>query len=261
MLDLETFVGDIHDYMRQVVAPLVKRIADLEHELAERESLPDTLDIVQETVRNAGFEELIRLQVAQTVREHFAENPVLDGAPGPQGEKGEKGEKGDKGDVGQVGEPGKPGLDGAEGLKGQRGEKGDKGESGVGLAGAMIDRDGQLVLTLADGTTRNLGLVVGRDAFGLEDFSSDYDIDKGLTLRFAAGGVEKSFTHRLPIPVHKGFWRDGFKARAGEAWTHDGSLWIARQTTKARPCHENKAEWALAARKGRDGIDPATVKL
>jgi hypothetical protein len=41
--------------------------------------------------------------------------------------------------------------------------KGDKGDSGVGIAGAVIDRVGGLVLTLSDGSTKDLGQVVGRD--------------------------------------------------------------------------------------------------
>lgn len=36
-------------------------------------------------------------------------------------------------------------------------------KDGVGLAGALIDRDGALVVTLTDGTLRTLGQVVGRD--------------------------------------------------------------------------------------------------
>src|SRR5690606_5430207 len=36
--------------------------------------------------------------------------------------------------------------------------------SGVGLAGAMINRSGELVITLSDGKLENLGLVVGKDA-------------------------------------------------------------------------------------------------
>lgn len=52
-----------------------------------------------------------------------------------------------------------------KGERGERGEPGEsiKGETGVGLAGALIDRSGVLVLTLSDGTTRDLGVVVGKD--------------------------------------------------------------------------------------------------
>lgn len=49
------------------------------------------------------------------------------------------------------------------GEKGERGDFGPQGKDGVGVAGAVIDRSGVLVLTLTDGTTRDLGMVVGKD--------------------------------------------------------------------------------------------------
>ena len=52
---------------------------------------------------------------------------------------------------------------GEKGERGDRGEPGEPGRDGVGLAGAIIDRSGVLVLTLTDGTTRELGAVVGKD--------------------------------------------------------------------------------------------------
>src|SRR3546814_16396699 len=39
----------------------------------------------------------------------------------------------------------------------------EKGAPGVGLAGAMIDRAGTLVVTTRDGQAHNLGLIVGKD--------------------------------------------------------------------------------------------------
>ena len=48
-------------------------------------------------------------------------------------------------------------------VQGERGEKGEKGDTGVGVAGAVIDREGNLVLTLSDGKAVNLGAVVGKD--------------------------------------------------------------------------------------------------
>lgn len=52
---------------------------------------------------------------------------------------------------------------GEVGEKGDRGESGIQGRDGVGIAGALIDRSGVLVLTLSDGSTRDLGIVVGKD--------------------------------------------------------------------------------------------------
>jgi hypothetical protein len=50
---------------------------------------------------------------------------------------------------------------------------------------------------------------------------------------------------------YRGFWRDGLKAKRGDAFTHDGSLWYASRATNDRPCNES-ADWAVVARKGRD---------
>jgi len=80
MLNVEAFVADLHDYLRQAIAPLTKRIADLEGELGKQ-----------------------------------------NGEPGP---------------------------------------KGDQGEPGFGVAGAMIDRAGHLVLTLSNGEAKDVGPVI-----------------------------------------------------------------------------------------------------
>ena len=75
--------------------------------------------------------------------------PARDGAPGRDGERGLDG---------------KPGLDGKDGLPGERGlhgEAGAPGRDGLGLAGALITREGHLTLTLSDGTAKDLGTVIG----------------------------------------------------------------------------------------------------
>lgn len=49
------------------------------------------------------------------------------------------------------------------GEKGERGDRGEQGPSGVGVAGAMIDRGGVLILTLSNGQHCELGPVTGKD--------------------------------------------------------------------------------------------------
>jgi hypothetical protein len=41
----------------------------------------------------------------------------------------------------------------------EKGERGDRGETGLGIAEALIDRDGALVLTFTDGSVKNLGTI------------------------------------------------------------------------------------------------------
>ncbi len=76
------------------------------------------------------------------------------------GEAGEQGPQGDKGDTGEQGPQGEKGDTGEQGPQGPQGEKGD---TGVGIASVVIDENGCLVITLTDGTVKNLGNVIGED--------------------------------------------------------------------------------------------------
>jgi hypothetical protein len=64
---------------------------------------------------------------------------------------------------------------------------------------------------------------------------------------------KKSFVTRLAACAPGGFYRDGMKALPLQVVTHDGCAWVALKETKAKPCHENKDDWQLLVRKGRDG--------
>jgi hypothetical protein len=146
-------------------------------------------------------------------------------------------------------------------------------KDGVGLAGAMIDRDGALQITMTNGEVKSLGKVVGEDgknglsldAFEMEYLPESHEIQVKATaagrakeLRYPAGGIRPA-----------GYWREGTKAQPNEAWVHDGSLWIAKTATASKP--ESRSEdWIIAARKGRDGETtiktvnggpPAPIKL
>lgn len=153
----------------------------------------------------------------------------------------------------------KDGRDGIDGEDGERGEPGEKGADGLGLAGAMIDREGSLLVTLTNGEVKSLGPVVGKDgkdgqdglsldAFDLEYIEETHEIcvkascaGRTKELRYPAGGIRP-----------QGYWRDGAKAKAGEAWVHDGSLWIATKDNSIKP-DTTSGLWIIAARKGRDG--------
>lgn len=132
-----------------------------------------------------------------------------------------------------------------------------KPADGVGLAGAMIDRDDCLLVTLTNGEVKNLGCVVGKDgvdglsleALDLEYLPDTHEISikascagKAKELRYPAGGIRPG-----------DYWRDGTKAKAGEAWTLDGQMYVAKRDTASRPGYENRDDWVLFVRKGRDG--------
>ena len=99
-----------------------------------------------------------------------------------QGEKGEKGEKGDTGADGKDGAngvDGKNGTDGKDGVNGTNGKDGRDGKNGVGIAKAVINTNGELVLTYTNGTTVNLGRVVGNDGQDGQDGQTPYIGENG----------------------------------------------------------------------------------
>jgi hypothetical protein len=63
------------------------------------------------------------------------------------------------GPPGEKGAPGEPGRDGV----GLKGDDGPRGRDGTSVTGAAINRDGELVLTLSNGTTLTPGRVVARE--------------------------------------------------------------------------------------------------
>lgn len=156
-------------------------------------------------------------------------------------------------------------------------------KDGVGLAGALIDREGNLIVTLANGEARNLGAVVGRDAdrdaisefikgeiakipvpkdgvdgLGFDDMEVEHDGERSFVLRWARGDVEKSCRIELPVVLDRGVFKDGRNYARGDGVTWGGSYWIAQEETGEKPGDGTKA-WRLAVKKGRDGRE--VVKL
>jgi len=152
-------------------------------------------------------------------------------------------------------------------------------KDGVGLAGALIDRAGALVVTLTDGTARNLGPVVGKDvdmaavndaiassvaalptpkdgadALGFDDLVVEHDGERSFVLRFVQGDRSKEFAFDIPVVLDRGVWREG-EYKAGDAVTWAGSLWIAQKDTAAKP--DSGEGWRLSVKRGRDGKDKA----
>lgn len=253
MIDPVEFGKAMGAIVRDAVAPLLTRIDALEARYPERGEKGDpgrdgndaepvlVADVVDELVKTDALAPLIDLMVAEAVAKHFEANPVQHGRDGEQGPQGEKGE------------PGPAGAD------------------GIGVAGALIDRDGSLVVTLANGEQKNLGLVVGRDGepgkdgkdgLSMASVERTYDADAHEVVeRWEVGGEQKELRYPAGGLRPGGFWRDGMKCHALQAITHDGALWIAKRDTAAKPCLENSEDWQLAARKGRDGRDGKDGKL
>lgn len=153
-------------------------------------------------------------------------------------------------------------------------------KDGVSLAGALIDRQGGLILTLSDGSTRDLGKVVGKDAepvdmaaversivekiaaipvpkdgvdgVGFDDMNCEIR-DDGVYLVWEKGDVIKE--GRLPVPIYRGVWKEGVYHK-GDTVTWGGStwIWIAEGDPSGKP-DAPESGWRLAVKKGRDGKD------
>jgi hypothetical protein len=145
----------------------------------------------------------------------------------------------------------------------------------VSVAATLINREGNLVATLTDGTTQNLGAVVGkdvdpaevqrmiteavaaipkpRDGFGYDDMTEEL-ADDGRTIirRYARGADVKEFRHSMAVVLDRGVWREG-EYQKGDGVTWAGSFWIAQETTNQKP--EGGKGWRLAVKRGRDGKD------
>lgn len=193
--------------------------------------------VVAKLLASDRLDTLADLAATEAVAKHFEANPIQHGKEGPPGPRGEKG------------------MDGAPG---------DKGADGIGLAGALIDRDGALVVTLTNGEAKSLGPVVGKngdpgrngkDGADFTTFSLDYDGERTVTIKGDGGEITK----RLDLPLDRGYWREGMACEKSDIVTHDGNAWLALRDTKSKPCIENKDDWRIFARKGRDGRDGAKV--
>lgn len=238
MLDPVELGKSLAAIVREATAPLLKRLDALEARQPEKgekgaDADPiDIKDVVAELVDDAGIRALVDLVATEAVQKHFEAHPVKNGTDGA------------------------PGKDGAPG---ERGEAGEKGADGIGSAGAMIDRDGCLILTMTNGVAHKLGNVVGKDGEkgkdgqDLSDISLDFDGHRTITVKAKSGEIAKAY--KLGIPLDAGYYREGMSCEKGDIVTREGNAWLALRDTKAKPCHENKEDWRLFARRGRDGLD------
>lgn len=239
----------IGELISKSVQPLVERVAELEQTIADMPTPKDGRDGVD----------------------------GKDGAPGKDGVDGVAGMDGKDADpvtpeqiaaaVAQymADNPPPAGKDGTDGKDGAPGEKGADGKDGVGLADALIDQKGALVLTMTDGRTKELGVVVGRDGtdgsvgkdgrdgFSLEDFDAEL-MDDGRTvlLSFAQGDTIFKAEMGIPAMIYRGVFKEGQEYERGDTVTWGGSLWHCDADKTTEKPDSAAKHWTLAAKKGRD---------
>lgn len=214
--------------MMAEIAPVIR-----EYTAAVVEPLSERLDAIEAKLANLPASDQ-QAQDAAQVRALIDEvNRRIDNLPAPEkGDKGDKGEKGDKGD------PGRDGLDVKD----------------------MFRADGgRLIAVMSDGSTRDLGVFVGkdgkdgepgRDGLGFDDMRME-EREDGCYLVFERGEIVKEF--RLPVVIDRGVYSAGKVYRKGDGVTWAGSFWIAQEDTSEKP--DTGKGWRLAVKKGRDGKD------
>lgn len=276
MTDPIDFGKEIGALIREAIAPVTREVEELRERRPEKgdpgqDAKPVDVDaladlVVAKLLDSPRLLTLVDVATADAVSKHFQANPVRDGRdvelavvadmvkeavaalPAPQD--------------GRDADPVTEEQLAAQVAKHLTLHPPQAGADGVGLAGAMIDRAGELVVTTTKGETIRLGKVVGEDGrhgLSFETAAGQYDSERGYVITLGAG--ERSTELVLPYMVHRGFWREGLGTKAGQSITHDGALWIAKRDNASKPCLENEQDWALAARKGRDGKDGKSVKV
>jgi hypothetical protein len=172
---------------------------------------------------------------------------------------------------------------------------GRDGVPGIGVAGAIIDRDGRLILTLSNGATQELGAVVGRDGkdtepeivkawiveevakiprpkdgergetgmagkdgadgLGFDNLDMTFTDTTGYVLAVESGGRRKEWP--IATPWFSGVWRQGNTYPKGAIVVYKGDQWTAKADTYNRPGETQ--DWQLSVRRGRDGKDAKRV--
>lgn len=77
---------------------------------------------------------------------------------------------------------GKDGINGKDGANGKNGANGKDGADGVGIADIKLNENGELIVTLTDGTEKNLGKVKGEDGVGISGVSINENGELIVTL-------------------------------------------------------------------------------
>ena len=139
------------------------------------------------------------------------------------------------------------------------GNDGKDGRDGLDVKEMFRAEGGRLVAVMSDGTTRDLGVFVGkdgdpgRDGFNLEDFDATLK-DDGRTVLLAFRRGEHVVERELGIQtmIYRGVFSEGKAYERGDTVTFGGSLWHCDEATESKP-GEGQKSWTLAAKRGRDG--------
>jgi hypothetical protein len=264
----EEMTAIVKGYVERATAPLVERIAALEARPAPEKGDTGERGADGRGVADAGIDDGILV-----LRLTDGEKMIVGQVAGADGQDGKDAEPPTPDAVAEtfrpmaeeiVSEAVAAGL--AKVPPPEKGEKGDQGEVGAagadgrGWAKSFIDRDGNLVATFTDGSTENLGCIVGkdgqpgRDGFSLEDFDVIPVDERTVELKFAQNGTAHSYELVFPVPVYRGVFKEGEAYQRGDMVTWGGSVFYAEKETSAKPDSADSG-FKLAVKRGRDGKD------
>lgn len=282
MLDLDDIADVVAGAVREATAPLIKRIGQLEaRELPQ--AFKGAVGPRGEPGEKGDAGEVDMAAVEALIL--GALQRAVEALPAP--EKGEPGERGPQGEAPEVdmgavkalidaavaslppaerGEPGERGIDGlagASGAEGAPGGPGRDGKDGIGLADALKDAEGNLVLVMTDGRTKSLGPVNGadglpgkdgRDGLGFDDLNVEQVGERTVRFLLKRGGDAAEFDLTLPIPIYRGVFKEAEPYEPADLVTWAGSLWHCNEPRGLKPGAPDSG-WQLAAKAGRPGKD------
>jgi integrin beta 3 len=167
-----------------------------------------------------------------------------------------------------------PGPPGPSGPAGKDGRDGADGKDGIGLASAFQDHEGNLIVTMTDGTVGSVGRVRGSDGapgpagkdgrdgadgLAIDDMVEELSDDGMLVHKYIRGGVvKKEWKHRLKYMRWAGIYKADADYDLQNVVTWDGSCWLAKGPTKDKP-GQGSRDWVLITKRGRDGKDGESI--
>ena len=230
------------EHVRRMVA---EEVAALPPAAPGKDATPVDLDaaadlVVAKLLGSERIKTLVSAEAATAVEEHFEQNPVKDGDDG-ESVTDEQIERAVRCYL-QLNPP-------------APGKSVTIEEVGVFLDAAVSKH----VLDLERRASDTIGRVLdkipvpkdGKDGVAMPVL--DWDGERTFTIKAPTGEVLQ--IAKMPIPLDKGYWREGMRCEKGDVVTHDGVAWIALRDTNTKPCLTNKDDWRILARKGGKG-DP-----